>query len=156
MPKSTGIPVEAGVAHIAEPLIPLRTHKISPIDVERSIRAAQGDIAKTEALVDLIIKHNPTADQKRRLITYDSKDRKASAESLLSEAMKPHIERTLAIGVPEELRVALEKAGALGVSLARKHGFGFICTSNFTHPQFRSLWADIGWHQEMTAEIRRK
>jgi len=50
----------------------------------------------------------------------------------------------------------VKEAGALGVSLARKHGFGFICTSNFTHPQFHTLWADVGWHREMTAEIRRK
>ena len=49
----------------------------------------------------------------------------------------------------------VKEAGALGVSLARQHGFGFICTSNFTHPQFAGLWADVGWHREMTSEIRR-
>ena len=49
----------------------------------------------------------------------------------------------------------VKEAGALGVSLARKHGFKFICTSNFTHPQFRTLWADVGWHRELTSEIRR-
>lgn len=41
------------------------------------------------------------------------------------------------------------------VGLARKHGYQFICTSNFTHPQFARLWSDVGWHQELTREIRR-
>jgi hypothetical protein len=49
----------------------------------------------------------------------------------------------------------VKEAGALGIALARKHGLGFVCTSNFTHPQFRGLWADVGWHREMTREIRR-
>jgi hypothetical protein len=50
----------------------------------------------------------------------------------------------------------VKEAGALAVGLACQHGYGFICTSNFTHPQFKTLWADIGWHQELTREIRRE
>lgn len=88
----------------------LKAGKIGPVDVKRAIRAAQGEMAKAEALVDLIIKHKPTAHQKRRLVTYGAKDKKASAESILNEAMKPHVERTLALGLPEVVRNALEKA----------------------------------------------
>jgi hypothetical protein len=31
--------------------------------------------------------------------------------------------------------------------------YKFICTSNFTHPQFKGLWEDIRWHREMTRKI---
>lgn len=48
----------------------------------------------------------------------------------------------------------MKKAGDLGVDLARKHGFKFICTSNFTHPHFKRLWADVAWHRAATARIR--
>lgn len=45
-------------------------------------------------------------------------------------------------------------AGEVGVELALKHGYKFICTSNFTHPQFISLWDDLDWHRRLTAVIR--
>ncbi|MDR3094848.1 MAG: hypothetical protein LBU62_09455 [Bacteroidales bacterium] len=31
--------------------------------------------------------------------------------------------------------------------------YKFICTSNFTHPQFKGLWEDVKWHKEMTRRI---
>ena len=45
-------------------------------------------------------------------------------------------------------------AGEAAVDLALKHGYRFICTSNFTHPHFRTLWNDISWHKKLTALIR--
>ena len=48
----------------------------------------------------------------------------------------------------------IKLAGDIGVDLARKHGFTFICTSNFTHPHFKRLWADVSWHRAITARIR--
>jgi len=32
--------------------------------------------------------------------------------------------------------------------------YKFICTSNFTHPQFRGMWEDIKWHKAITQKIR--
>ena len=41
------------------------------------------------------------------------------------------------------------------VDLARRHdNYKFICTSNFTHPQFRGIWDDIRWHQKITEKIK--
>lgn len=88
----------------------LKSKKISPIDVKRAIRASLGDRAKAEELIDLIVEHNPTAHQKRRLALYGTRDQKATAKQLLDQAMKPHVERSLAIALPEEIRSALESA----------------------------------------------
>ena len=48
-----------------------------------------------------------------------------------------------------------KEAGEVCVDLAAKHGYRFICTSNFTHPQFESLWNDVRWHKKLTTIIRR-
>lgn len=43
---------------------------------------------------------------------------------------------------------------AEGVRLAVEKGWRGVCTSNFCQPHFEGMWADVGWHQEMTREIR--
>lgn len=41
------------------------------------------------------------------------------------------------------------------VDLALQHDpYKFICTSNFTHPQFKGMWEDIAWHRKMTTKIK--
>ena len=41
------------------------------------------------------------------------------------------------------------------VDMAVKHeNYKFICTSNFTHPQFRGMWDDVPWHRQITARIK--
>lgn len=47
-----------------------------------------------------------------------------------------------------------KEAGDICVDLALEHGFGFICTSNFTHPQFPGIWNDVKWHRNLTQRIR--
>jgi hypothetical protein len=47
-----------------------------------------------------------------------------------------------------------KEAGEICVDLALANGYKFICTSNFTHPQFRGLWNDVKWHQKLTSQIR--
>lgn len=32
--------------------------------------------------------------------------------------------------------------------------YKFICTSNFTHPQFKGMWDDIAWHKAITSKIK--
>ena len=49
----------------------------------------------------------------------------------------------------------VKEAGDSCVELALKHGQKFICTSNFTHPQFPGLWQDVAWHQRLTGLIRK-
>ena len=48
-----------------------------------------------------------------------------------------------------------KEAGEACVDLAVKHGYRFICTSNFTHPQFGTLWNDLRWHKKLTTIIRK-
>ena len=48
----------------------------------------------------------------------------------------------------------IKEAAEIGARLGRKHGYRFNCTSNFTHPQFPRLWADIAWHKRVTSTIR--
>jgi hypothetical protein len=47
-----------------------------------------------------------------------------------------------------------KEAAEICAKLGRKHGYRFNCTSNFTEPQFPSLWADVAWHKRMTDIIR--
>lgn len=48
-----------------------------------------------------------------------------------------------------------KEAGDICVELARKHdNYKFICSSNFTHPQFKGIWEDIGWHKRITDKIK--
>ena len=43
------------------------------------------------------------------------------------------------------------------VDMALRHdNYKFICTSNFTHPQFKGMWEDIQWHRQITSRIKRE
>jgi hypothetical protein len=49
----------------------------------------------------------------------------------------------------------VKESGSICVDLAKKHeNYKFICTSNFTHPQFRGMWEDINWHRQITSTIK--
>jgi hypothetical protein len=49
----------------------------------------------------------------------------------------------------------VKEAGSICVDLAKKHdNYKFICSSNFTHPQFRGMWEDIKWHKNITSRIK--
>lgn len=48
----------------------------------------------------------------------------------------------------------IKQSADICVDLALKHNYKFICSSNFTHPHFKRLWADVSWHKAITARIR--
>jgi len=49
----------------------------------------------------------------------------------------------------------VKESADICVDLALKHdNYKFICTSNFTHPQFKGVWVDKKWHQEITSRIK--
>jgi hypothetical protein len=49
----------------------------------------------------------------------------------------------------------VKESGNICVELARKHeNYKFLCTSNFTHPQFKGMWEDIKWHRNITSIIK--
>jgi hypothetical protein len=49
----------------------------------------------------------------------------------------------------------VRESATICVDLAKKHSnYKFLCTSNFTHPQFRGMWEDIDWHRNITTRIK--
>jgi hypothetical protein len=49
----------------------------------------------------------------------------------------------------------VKECAVICVDLALKHdNYKFICTSNFTHPQFKGMWEDIAWHKRITTKIK--
>ena len=49
----------------------------------------------------------------------------------------------------------IKESAEICIDLAKKHdNYKFICTSNFTHPQFKGVWEDIKWHRKVTARIK--
>jgi hypothetical protein len=49
----------------------------------------------------------------------------------------------------------VKEAGDIAVELAKKHSnYKYICSSNFTHPQFKGIWEDIKWHRRITSRIK--
>lgn len=48
----------------------------------------------------------------------------------------------------------IKEAAEICARLGSENGYTFNCTSNFTHPQFPRLWADVEWHRKVTAIIR--
>jgi len=49
----------------------------------------------------------------------------------------------------------VKSAAEICIDLALQHeNYKFLCTSNFTHPQFKGIWNDIEWHRKMTGRIK--
>ncbi|MBA4140025.1 MAG: hypothetical protein H0X70_05900 [Segetibacter sp.] len=49
----------------------------------------------------------------------------------------------------------VKEAADIAVELAKKHhSYKYICSSNFTHPQFKGIWEDINWHRKITSRIK--
>lgn len=49
----------------------------------------------------------------------------------------------------------IKESAEICIDLAKKHdNYKFICTSNFTHPQFKGIWEDIQWHRKLTSRIQ--
>jgi len=48
----------------------------------------------------------------------------------------------------------IKEAGNICVDIALENNYKFICTSNFTHPQFKGIWSDIAWHKQLTKKIK--
>jgi ParB family chromosome partitioning protein len=88
----------------------IQSGRISPTDVKRALRAAQGDPDKAEEIVDLIIELKPTKHEKNRIASYGEQSKSSSAKHIMKEAMKTHVEVTIIISLSEDVRKALLKA----------------------------------------------
>ena len=88
----------------------LRKGTVTPADVKRALRAAQGTIKKAEELLDLMEQYPLTKYQKKRVIEYGKKHKRASAKKIIKEARRPRVEQKIMISLPEEVRKGLEQA----------------------------------------------
>lgn len=49
----------------------------------------------------------------------------------------------------------VKEAADIAVELTKKHNnYKYICSSNFTHPQFKGIWEDVKWHRKITSRIK--
>lgn len=88
----------------------LKRKKVTPADVKRALRAAQGQIKKAEKLLDLMTEYKLTRHQKRRVVEYGTTHTSASAKKILDEAVLPRVEESILVSLPEDVRQGLEKA----------------------------------------------
>lgn len=86
----------------------LRKKKITPVDVQRVLRASGGDSDKAERLAKRV--KELTLYQKERLVEYGELHPKATADTLLEEAKKPKVERSVLVTLSDRARAGLVKA----------------------------------------------
>ena len=88
----------------------LNAGEVSKADVKRAIQAAPGEIKKAEQLLELMKDYTLTKHQKKRIVEYGEEHSQASAECIVGEALKPRVEETMMVRLPEEMRRGLENA----------------------------------------------
>jgi len=88
----------------------LRDQKVKPADVQRVIRAAQGNIEKADEMLEMMKKYELDNYQKGRLVEYGEDHPKWSATKIVEEAMKPRVEKSVVVPLPPRLRDGLQKA----------------------------------------------
>lgn len=88
----------------------LRQNKVSPTDVKRALRAAQGNLKKAEQLLELMEQYQLTKHQKRRIVEFSETNPKATAKKIIEEARRPKVEQSILVSLPEDVRKGLERA----------------------------------------------
>lgn len=88
----------------------LAKRQVSLTDVKRALRAARGNIRKAEELLELMEKYPLNKHQKKRVVEYAEYNQKATAKKIIEEAMRPRVEESIIVSLPQAIREALEKA----------------------------------------------
>ena len=83
---------------------------VTPADAKRAIRASGGDSKKAEELLTLMAELKPTTNQKKRIVFYGESDPTASANEILERAYAPHVEETLVVALPDDIRESVTLA----------------------------------------------
>lgn len=85
----------------------LRRKEVAPVDVQRALRAAAGNIDKADELLDLMKKHSLDKPQKDRMVDIGRANPRASAEEIIKKSRPPIIERTVLVRLHEKAREGL-------------------------------------------------
>jgi len=88
----------------------LKDGKVEPADVQRVLRAAQGEIEKADEMLDMMKKYDLDKHQKGRLVEYGEDHPRWSARKIVEEAMKPRVEKSVLVPLSPRLRDGLQKA----------------------------------------------
>ncbi len=88
----------------------LRSKKVTPIDVQRVLRAASGDIDKADRLLEKMERQKFTTYQKKRMVEYGEEHPHANDDKIIEEAQRPVVERTILVKLSDKARAGLEKA----------------------------------------------
>ncbi len=88
----------------------LRSKKVTPVDVQRVLRAASGDIDKADRLLEKMERQKLTGYQKKRMVEYGEEHPHAHDDKIIEEAKRPIVERTILVKLSNQARAGLEKA----------------------------------------------
>jgi len=88
----------------------LKTGAVSPADAQRALRAAGGNAEKADLLLERMQQYTLVKPQKDRLVEYGEAHPRAGADTILEEALKPRVERSIMVRLTDETRGGLEKA----------------------------------------------
>ena len=88
----------------------LKEGKVKPADVQRVIRAAQRNMAKADEMLEMMEKYELDKYQKGRLVEYGEEHPTWSANKIVTESLKPIIERSVVVPLSPKLRDGLQRA----------------------------------------------
>ena len=88
----------------------LREKRVEPVDVQRVIRAAQGDIEKADEMLDMMKQYQLDPHQKGRLVEYGEDHPKWTASRIVEEALKPRVEKKVIVALSPKIREGLQNA----------------------------------------------
>ncbi len=88
----------------------LRAGRVKPADVQRALRAAQGNIEKADKMLEMMKEYQLDKHQSGRLVEYGEDHPKWSAKKIFEEATKPRVEKSVVVPLRPKLRDGLQKA----------------------------------------------
>jgi len=88
----------------------LKEGKVKPADVQRVLRAAQGDLNKADEMLDMMKEYQLDKHQKGRLVEYGEDHPKWSARKIFEEAIQPRVEKSVLVPLSPKLRDGLQRA----------------------------------------------
>jgi len=88
----------------------LRSGDVKPVDVQRVLTAAAGNIEKADELLDKMQEYQLTSHQKKRVVEYGEEHPRASANTIVEQAQRPQVERKMLLKLPDAVRSGLQTA----------------------------------------------
>ena len=88
----------------------LEAGEVTPADVNRALKAAEGETKKAERLLGLMREYKLTPYEKKRLVDYAVAHPEADVKEIVQDAERPKKEDVVIVALPDELRDALDRA----------------------------------------------